>query len=138
MTAIPVLLVDDSAAFRRLATRFLEERSAGEVTVVGTAAGSVEALAEAARLRPQIVLIDVSMPGGPSGLETLSDLRRILPDAGIVVLTVLDGPDYREASLAAGADEFVSKSQMYQDLLPAIRHVTGSARPPARGAASGG
>ena len=50
------------------------------------------------------------------------------------MLTVFDGPGYREASLAAGADEFVRETRMHQDLLPAIRRLAGGARPPARGA----
>lgn len=133
MAAITVLLVDDNAAFRQLATRFLEEEAGQEVVVVGSVGSGEEALAQAEHLRPKVVLLDLRMPG-LSGLETIPRLRCVAPDTRIVVLTLLDGDGYRRASLGAGADAFVGKANVTRDLLPAIRQVVRPDRPRMPGA----
>ena len=122
MNPISVLIADDNPTFLRIVTRFLEEQSRKTVSVVATARGGEEALAQAEALRPQVVLIDLNMPG-LSGLEAIPRLRRALPDAGIIAVTLLDTDGYRQAALAAGADDFVSKMTLNTDLLPAIRRV---------------
>jgi DNA-binding NarL/FixJ family response regulator len=122
MAPITVLLVDDNAAFRRMAARYLEERSPGDVTVVGSVARGEDALVEAARLHPQVVLVDLRMPG-LTGFETIPRLRRILPETGIIALSLLDSHGYRQAVLAVGADDFVAKASMGRDLLPAIQRI---------------
>jgi len=122
MNPISVLIADDNPTFLRIVTRFLEEQSRKTVSVVATARGGEEALAQAEALRPQVVLIDLNMPG-LSGLEAIPRLRRALPDAGIIAVTLLDTDAYRKAALAAGADDFVSKMTLNAELLPAIRRV---------------
>ena len=122
MNPISVLIADDNPTFLRIVTRFLEEQSRKTVSVVATARGGEEALAQAEALRPQVVLIDLNMPG-LSGLEAIPRLRRALPDAGIIAVTLLDTDGYRQAALAAGADDFVSKMTLNAELLPAIRRV---------------
>jgi DNA-binding NarL/FixJ family response regulator len=120
MKPISVLLVDDNPAFLRIATRFLQEH--GDVAVVGAAGGGEEALALAQDLQPDIVVIDLAMPG-LSGLEAIPRLWAVLPGVSIIALTVLDTNSYREAALAAGANDFVAKVSLNTDLLPAIRRV---------------
>jgi DNA-binding NarL/FixJ family response regulator len=120
MKPISVLLVDDNPRFLRIATRFLQEHD--DVVVVGAAGGGEEALTLAQDLQPDIVLIDLAMPG-LSGLETIPRLRAVLPEVGIIALTVLDTNSYRQAALAAGADDFVPKASLSTELLPAIRRV---------------
>jgi DNA-binding NarL/FixJ family response regulator len=120
MKPISVLLVDDNRVFLRIATRFLQEH--GDVVVVGAAGGGEEALALAQDLQPDIVVIDLAMPG-LSGLVTISLLQVVLPEVGIIALTVLDTKGYRQATLAAGANDFVAKASLDTDLLPAIRRV---------------
>jgi DNA-binding NarL/FixJ family response regulator len=56
--------------------------------------------------------------------ETISRLRKMLPGVGIIALPLLDSNAYRQAALAAGADDVVSKAELVNDLLPAIRRVT--------------
>jgi len=126
MTAISLLLVDDSPVFLSIATRFL--RAYDDLVVAGVAGGGQEALAQARDLRPQVVVLDLRMPGLP-GLEVIPLLRALLPQVGIVVLTLLGGNGYREAALAAGADDFVAKAAMSTDLVPAIRRVAQLHRP---------
>jgi DNA-binding NarL/FixJ family response regulator len=120
MKPISVLLVDDNPGFLRIATRFLEQHD--DVVVVGAAGGGEEALALAQDLEPDIVLVDLAMPG-LSGLETIPRLRAMLPGVGIIALTMLDTNSYRQAALAAEANDFVPKASLDTDLVPAIRRV---------------
>ena len=115
-----VLLLDEQDSFLRAATDFLQRED--ELKVVGTAFGEAEALVQAQNLRPRVVLLDPSLTDG-GGLEIIRHWRNLLPDARIIVLTLMDSSTYRLASLAAGADDFVSKATMVTDLLPAIRRV---------------
>ena len=123
MKPISVLLVDDNPAFLRIVTRFLQEHD--DIVIVGAADGGEEALALAQDLQPDIVLIDLAMPG-LSGLETIPRLRAVLPEVGIIALTVLDINSYWQAALAAGASDFVPKARLNTELLPAIRRVAQS------------
>ena len=125
---ISVLLVDDNPIFLRILTRFLEERSRLEVIVVGSADGGEKALAKAPLLKPQVILVDLAIPD-IHGLELIPRLRVLLPDATIIALTLMDPGSYREAVMAAGADDFVSKATLETDLLPAIRRFAQGARP---------
>jgi DNA-binding NarL/FixJ family response regulator len=120
MKPISVLLVDDNPAFLRIATRFLQRHD--DTVVIGTADGGEEALALAQDLQPDIVLVDLAMPG-VSGLDTIPRLRAILPKVGIIALTVLDTNSYLQAAIEAGANDFVPKASLNTDLLPAIRRV---------------
>jgi DNA-binding NarL/FixJ family response regulator len=122
MAPISLLLVDDSATFLRLVSRFLSEQYPDEVVIVGVADGGEAGLAQAHALRPDIVLIDLVMPGLP-GLKAIPLLRAALPNLNIIALTLMEPNGYRQAALAAGADEFVSKATLATDLLPAIRRV---------------
>ncbi len=123
---IRVFLVDDHEPFLRAATDFLQRHH--ELASVGAVRGGEEAVAQAQDLRPQVILVDLNMPG-LSGLETISCLRVMLPEVGIIALTLLATNAYRRATLAAGADDFVSKANLIIDLLPAIRRVVQAVRP---------
>lgn len=122
MRPISLLLVDDSPTFLRLVSRFLSEQYPDEVVIGGLAEGGEAGLAQAQALRPDIVLIDLAMPGLP-GLTAIPRLRAALPKVGIIALTLMEPNGYRQAALAGGADEFVSKATLATDLLPAIRRV---------------
>ena len=120
MNPIRVFVVDDSAIFLRGTVRFLEEHK--ELAVAGTANNGHEALEQALSLQPDVILLDLHMPG-LSGLEALPRLRNLLPTAGIIVWTICDYEEYRQAALAKGADEFIPKHKLLTDLLPAIQRV---------------
>ena len=126
MKPISVLLVDDNPAFLRIIARFLQEHD--DVVVIGTTDRGEEALALAQDLQPDMVLMDLAMPG-LSGLDTIPHLRAMLPEVGIIALTVLDTNSYLQAALEAGANDFVPKASLNTDLLPAIRRVA-QADPP--------
>jgi DNA-binding NarL/FixJ family response regulator len=117
--------VDDNPTFLRIVGRFLQQ--SGEINVAGTADGGDEALAKAPDLRPDVILVDLAMPG-MSGLALVPRLRRLVPEAGTIVLTLLDTEMCQPAVLTVGAHEFISESTMYEDLLPTIRRLAPSAR----------
>ncbi len=120
MKPISVLLVDDNPTFLSIVTRFLEQHE--EINVVDAVNGGEEALAQAHRLKPDVVLIDLAMPK-VSGMEAILRLRAAWPKMGIIALTLLDTNGYRQAALTAGADGFVAKDDLNAKLLPAIREV---------------
>jgi DNA-binding NarL/FixJ family response regulator len=120
MSVVSILLVDDNPIFLHCAKRFLQKRQ--DVLVVGTISGGKWAVDLAQNLKPDVVLIDLSMSDLP-GLELIPKLRALLPNMGIIALTLFDTDDYRQAALAAGADGFVSKNTMNIDLMPAIQKI---------------
>jgi DNA-binding NarL/FixJ family response regulator len=127
---LSVLLVDDNPHFLRILDRFLTVHGEAGAQVVGTVVGGRDAVAEAARLRPDIILVDLTMPDVP-GLTLLPQLRRTLFDAILITLSLRDPTEYGEAATVAGADAFVSKTHLERDLLPTIQRL--AARQPQRG-----
>ncbi|MCK4898286.1 MAG: response regulator transcription factor [Anaerolineales bacterium] len=116
MDKIRLLLVDDSISFLHNIAGFLAEFKDL------TAENSDEALSLAADLHPDVVLLDVNMPG-LSGIEITPHLRKILPEAGIIVLSFQNSDIYEEAALVAGADDFIPKDTLTYALIPAIHRV---------------
>jgi len=127
MIPVAVMIVDDSRTLVRALARFLTENYRDDVTVVGVADGGNEALAKARELRPHVILLDLAMPG-MHGLEAVPRLREILPEVCIITMSLSDLSEYREASLAAGADDFVPKAMLGTHLLPAIWRVVQGGR----------
>jgi two-component system NarL family response regulator len=115
-----VLLVDDNPTFLRVLTRFLADQSEAGVRVVGAVVGGREAVAQAERLQPDVILLDLEMPDVP-GLDLLPRLRVTVPNARLIALTLMDPASFQATALAAGADGFVSKASLEHDLLPAIQ-----------------
>lgn len=128
MEPIRIMLVDDNQTFLSIATRFLQQTDG--VEVVGAMSSAEESLRNAPALQPHVILMDLKMRG-MSGLEAIPQMRLLLPEARIIALTLFGTPAYRQAALAAGADDFVSKRSLNADLLPAIRRAAaGPAAPP--------
>ena len=113
MSVIRVLLVDDNAAFLSAAARFLN--SLAGVEVVARAASAAEGLARAAELRPDLVLVDVVMPG-MSGLELVTLIKKDTDAPKAVIVTLHDSEVYRFAAMTAGADGFITKDDLVQEL----------------------
>src|SRR5262249_24549782 len=100
--------------------RVLERRLAREFDVVGTAADGSVALHATARLDPDAIVLDISMPN-LDGIEVARRLKAAGSKAKIIMLTVHDDPDFLRAALDAGALGYVLKSRLPADLVPAIR-----------------
>lgn len=116
--AIRILIVDDHADFRRRLMEFLA--SEPEIEVVGEAGEAQEAILKARELQPDLVLMDVRMPG-INGISATRQLKDEMPQLKVIVLTILDLEEYREAAMASGASGYVIKKHLVQELLPAIR-----------------
>jgi DNA-binding NarL/FixJ family response regulator len=110
-----VLLVDDNQAMLARAAAVL----AATCVVVGQAQDGPAALVAAAALRPDVIVLDISMPG-ISGLEVAARLRTAGSRAAIVFLTVHNDADIVEAALAAGGIGYVIKARLASDLLQAV------------------
>jgi two-component system, NarL family, nitrate/nitrite response regulator NarL len=106
-----VLVADDDAGWRYILTRFLEP----DCTVIGYVERGDELVAAAGQLLPDVITLDISMPG-KSGLKALPELRQLLPDATIVIVTASIDPLYREEAFRRGADAYISKSRVSTDL----------------------
>lgn len=101
-----VLLVDDNALFLEGLQNMLE---ASEIVVLGTAANAREALEQARLLQPEVVLMDVQMPG-ESGIEATRALKSLYPQMKIVMLTVSESDVHLFDSITAGASGYLLKS----------------------------
>src|SRR6476619_6219340 len=117
-----ILIVDDHAPLRALMRRIVAEASNRHV--VGEAGDGVEARRLVQALRPAIVLLDLTMPGG-SGLEVVQWMRVEHPETKVIIVTVHTEDAYRQAAEASGADAFLLKKTLGTDLLPTIRHLCG-------------
>jgi len=114
---IRTLVVDDHAAFLDELEHLLAENP--ETDVVGRAISGEEALEQTTALRPDLVLMDLAMPG-MGGLEAT---RRLKAESGaprVIMLSLHEHPMYRTAALNAGANGFVQKSKLGTTLLPMI------------------
>lgn len=118
MARIRLILVDDSPEFVRAAAKFLQGQDALELVGVGTCAE--DAFALSARLSPEVVLLDLAMPG-TTGLEAIPGIKAAQPGVKVIALTLFDSSGYRHAAIAAGADAFVSKRSMAGELVGVIR-----------------
>lgn len=118
MARIRVLIADDHALMREGIRALL--RVSDEVEVVGEAGSGEEALEQCRLLRPDMVLMDVAMPG-LGGLEATLQLRRELPAVRVLVLTQYDDREYVARFLKAGVAGYVLKKAAGAELLAAIR-----------------
>ena len=96
------------------------EALAGEYSVAGSVHDGRELLAEAERLHPDVIVLDITMPR-LDGIEAARQLRRSQRPARLVFLTVHEDADYARAALDAGGLGYVVKTRLASDLLPAIR-----------------
>ena len=118
MTAHPlaVLVVDDSDVLRTVVSHYLDDES--DLRVIASVASAGEAVEQARRLSPDVILLDHDMPGR-TGLDVLPELRAGSPSARIVVFSA--APDIREDALERGADEFVGKELPFHEVAEVLR-----------------
>ena len=120
MTKIRVLIVDDHAIVRAGLRMLINPQP--DMEVVGEAADGPEALRQAGEANPDVLTLDLTMPGG-GGLKILERLRQACPQTRVLVLTMHEEPSYLRAVLAAGGSGYVAKSGVDGELLAAIRSV---------------
>ncbi len=117
---IRLLLVDDQSIVRQgLRMRLLMEP---DIVVIGEASSGEQALELVNVLSPDIVLMDVEMPG-MDGITTTATLRANTPQSAVVMMSIHDDTQTRARAQAAGAAAFVEKSGTLEVLLSTVRHI---------------
>jgi two-component system, NarL family, response regulator NreC len=122
---IKVVLVDDHAVVRS-GLRLLLERQE-DIEVVGEAGNAKDAVFRARALKPDVILLDVVMPG-ESGIEALPKLLKESPDTNILVLSMQDDPSYVREAFAAGARGYVLKEAADEEVVSAVREIADGGR----------
>ena len=119
-TPISIMLVDDHALVREALTRTLHDEP--DLKVVGTAGDAGEAIAEVKRLKPDIILMDIDMPGQIC-FEAAKTIETLSPHSRIIYLSAFFNDRYIEQALAVEASGYVTKSEPPDVLADAIRQI---------------
>jgi DNA-binding NarL/FixJ family response regulator len=115
--SLRILIVDDHATFRFGLNALLN--SAPGVKVVGEASAGTHAVAAAATLRPDVVVMDLHMPG-LGGVEATRRIVGAQPDIGVLVLTMFDDEDHLFAAIRAGARGYILKTARQEEIVRAV------------------
>jgi two-component system response regulator NreC len=122
---ITVVLVDDHAVVRS-GLRLLLERQ-DDMEVVGEAGNAKDAIFRARAFKPDVILLDVVMPG-ESGIEVLPKLLKESPETKILVLSMQDDPSYVREAFGAGASGYVLKEAADEEVVSAVREIADGGR----------
>lgn len=117
---IRVLIADDHAIVREGIRQVLCSDASSGFDVVGEASNGLEAVALATRLKPDVVVLDLTMPE-LSGLEAAARIREAVPEAAILVLSIHDHEEYVTQSVRAGAQGYLRKDSPPAELRGAVR-----------------
>lgn len=120
MDKIRLLIADDHPTFQEGLSRILEDE--GDFECVAKAADGIEAVRLAEKLRPDVVIIDVSMPN-LNGIEATKQIRVVCPTAAVLIISAFDYEAYIIAALQAGARGYLLKNTRLRELISAIRLV---------------
>lgn len=120
MSKIKTLVVDDHAIMRDGIRALLELHD--DIEIVGEASEGKEAIERALKLTPDVIIMDIAMPG-MDGLEAIRRISRKLPKSKVLVLTQHDNKEYILSTIKAGAAGYVPKRALGSDLITAIRTV---------------
>jgi DNA-binding NarL/FixJ family response regulator len=115
-----VLIVDDHPIFREGLTQSISREP--DLTVCGEAENAPQAMDAVARLRPDLVIVDITLPG-KSGLELVRELHAVSPELPLLAVSMHEESLYASRILRAGARGYVMKQETPKTLLQAIRHV---------------
>ena len=116
-----ILIADDSKIVRRILTMFLQAQR--DIKVCGEAANGIEAIEQAKKLQPDLILLDLAMPE-LNGVEAASVLKRIMPRVPIIVFTMYSENIGRSLTSAIGVDMVLSKPDGMMQLMEAIQTLT--------------
>jgi DNA-binding NarL/FixJ family response regulator len=115
-----VLIADDSKIVRERLVSLLS--SLEEVTIVGQAENTIETKILIKELNPDVVTLDLRMPGG-TGIDLLSNIKDFNPMIKVIILTSYNFPQYKEKCLNLGADYFLNKSEVYDRIMEIFEEI---------------
>ncbi len=119
---IKIVLVDDHAVVRSGLHLLLDAEE--DMEVIGEAGNAKDAIFRARALKPDVILLDVVMPG-ESGIEVLPMLLKESPETKVLVLSMQDDPSYVREAFAAGASGYVLKEAADEEVVSAVREIAG-------------
>jgi len=122
MPSIRILIVDDHEAIRRRVRSLLSTRA--EWSICGEAADGLDAVEKAKRLRPNVVLMDMTMPR-MNGVQATKIIRKEVPEAKVVVISQNDPSVVRRQAIEIDACGFVAKADLTRDLVSTIDRLVG-------------
>jgi two-component system response regulator NreC len=122
---ISAVVVDDHAVVRSGIKLLLDREK--DIEVVGEAGNAKDAVFRARALKPDVILLDVVMPG-ESGIEVLPKLLKESPDTKVLVLSMQDDPRYVREAFAAGAAGYVLKEAADEEVVSAVREIAAGGR----------
>ncbi|CBV42694.2 UvrY/SirA/GacA family response regulator transcription factor [Halomonas elongata] len=122
---IRVLVADDHHLVRTSIAHLLNDEPG--ISVIGEAADGEQAIGQARQLKPDVILMDIRMPG-IGGLEATRKITRLTSDVRILVLTAFIEEAFAQRLLEAGAHGFISKGSQHDEMVQAIRSVFGGKR----------
>ncbi len=120
MKMIRLLLVDDHDVVRTGLRSFLETHE--DMKVIGEASNGAEAIDEAIELRPDVIVMDITMPE-MDGLEATRRLAKQCADCNVLALTIHEGKEYFFEMMASGATGYITKQSAAEELVAAIRTI---------------
>jgi len=120
MAKIRILLADDHTLFRQGIRQLISAES--DMEVIGEASNGGDAVDRAAELKPDLVLMDIGMPG-LSSFEATRQIKKNRPETKVLVLTMYDDEDYLVEGMEVGANGYVLKDSPSQQLVSAMRDV---------------
>ena len=116
-----LLIADDSAHFRMRLLQMLSQIAG--VQIVQSACNGYEAIAYVRKLRPDVAILDIQMPGA-NGIEVLEEIKRDFPETKVIMLTGHHEPQYEQRCIELGADHFFPKSSYPKDMVRLITEMT--------------
>lgn len=116
------IVVDDYPPFLTALVSLLGGKNG--IEVVGQAHNGAEALKLVAEIKPDLVLVDFTMPG-MNGIEVAKTLKSAPAAPKVIVMSFHAEPEYRDMALQAGADGYVVKTEIHQELVPLLRRIIG-------------
>jgi Response regulator containing a CheY-like receiver domain and an HTH DNA-binding domain len=118
---IRLLICDDHAVVRSGLAMLLNGRHG--IEVIGEASEGDEAITMSQERRPDVVLMDLSMPHGKDGMTASAELKKLMPDTAVLILTMHDDEEYLFRAIQAGASGYILKNAPHDELVSAIRTV---------------
>ena len=122
---ITVVVVDDHAVVRSGLRLLLDANE--DIEVVGEAGNAKDAIFRARALKPDVMLLDVVMPGS-SGIDALPELLKESPETKVLVLSMQDDPSYVREAFGAGASGYVLKEAADEEVVSAVREIANGGR----------